>query len=115
MLAFETRPWGRWEEYISEAGYRVKRIIVNPGKRFSLQKHLFRSEIWTIVAGCGLANVGMSMRRVTIGDIIEVPVEVVHRLENDRAVPLVLIEVQLGVCKEDDIVRIEDDWNRTTQ
>lgn len=114
MLTFEIRPWGKWEEYINETGYRVKRIIIDPHKRFSLQKHHFRSEVWTIVAGSGLVTIDDSIHRVNVGEVIEIPTEVIHRLENDQLEPLVLIEVQLGICDENDIVRIEDDWNRIT-
>ena len=54
MLTSEDRPWGRWEEYLNEKTYRVKRIFVSPGKRISLQKHLHRSEIWVVVQGNGI-------------------------------------------------------------
>jgi mannose-6-phosphate isomerase-like protein (cupin superfamily) len=49
----DDRPWGRWEEYLNEDGYRVKRIIVAAGERLSLQRHALRSEHWVIVAGSG--------------------------------------------------------------
>jgi mannose-6-phosphate isomerase len=113
MLTQDFRPWGKWEEYLDEPGYRLKRNIVDSGKRFSLQTHELRSEVWIIVRGTGLATVGPTCLRVASGDVLQVPRAEVHRLHNDGSEPLVFIEVQLGVCKEDDIVRIEDDWNRT--
>ncbi|HQO22816.1 MAG TPA: mannose-1-phosphate guanylyltransferase/mannose-6-phosphate isomerase, partial [Spirochaetota bacterium] len=51
MIFEEERPWGKWEEYINESNYRVKRIIVHSGMRLSLQKHMLRSENWVIVQG----------------------------------------------------------------
>lgn len=112
MLAFETRPWGKWEEYINEPGYRVKRLIVDPGMRFSLQRHELRSEVWTVVSGSGLATIGTWTRRIAVGAVLEIQKREVHRLQNDTSDPLIIIEVQQGICDEEDIERIEDDWNR---
>ena len=53
MLAWDDRPWGRWEEYLNESGYRVKRLFVRPGGRLSLQYHRLRSEFWVVVRGQG--------------------------------------------------------------
>ena len=111
-LDADDRPWGRWEEYLNEPGYRVKRIVVDPGARISLQKHRLRSEHWTIVAGTGLFTLDGTERRVTVGDTAFIPVGGVHRIRNDGDVPLVIIETQLGRCEEDDIVRLEDDYGR---
>ena len=54
MTDSDDRPWGRWEEYLNEPGYRVKRIVVRPGRRLSLQKHAHRREHWVIASGSGL-------------------------------------------------------------
>jgi mannose-6-phosphate isomerase-like protein (cupin superfamily) len=112
MLTSEDRPWGRWEEYLNEPGYRVKRLVVFSGKRLSLQKHAQRSEHWVVVSGQGIVNVDAETRRVTAGDAVHVPAGSVHRIENDGAADLVIIETQLGVCLEEDITRLEDDWAR---
>jgi mannose-6-phosphate isomerase-like protein (cupin superfamily) len=109
----DTRPWGMWEEYLNEPGYRVKRIIVDPGKRLSLQKHEQRSEYWVVVHGSGTMTVGQRTWDVSTGDTILIPKEAFHRVENTGAVPLVVIETQVGVCLEEDIVRSQDDWGRT--
>lgn len=111
-LDADDRPWGRWEEYLNEPGYRVKRIIVNPGARLSLQKHHFRSEHWAIAAGRGEFTLDGETRPVQMGDAVFIPVEGVHRIENDGDSMLVIIETQLGRCLEDDIVRLEDDYGR---
>ncbi|WP_456425085.1 phosphomannose isomerase type II C-terminal cupin domain [Rhodocaloribacter sp.] len=112
LLDSDNRPWGRWEEYLNEPGYRVKRIVVNPGQRLSLQKHRHRREHWVIVRGEGLFTLDQDVTRVRLGDHVEIPVGGVHRIENDGADYLVIIETQLGLCLEDDIIRLEDDYGR---
>ena len=106
----DDRPWGRWEEYLNEPGYRVKRIIVTPGQRLSLQRHKLRSEHWVIVAGEGLFTLDDSVTTVRTGDKVFIPVGGVHRIENSGTEPLLIIETQLGVCDENDIERLEDDY-----
>jgi mannose-6-phosphate isomerase-like protein (cupin superfamily) len=113
MLDADDRPWGRWEEYLNEPGYRVKRIIVHPGKRLSLQKHQWRSEHWVIVEGEGAFTLESETRQVSTGDVLFIPIGGIHRIENGGAEKLVLIETQLGICLEDDIIRLEDDWGRS--
>ena len=111
-LSFEDRPWGRWEEHLNEPGYRVKRLIINPKKRLSLQSHALRSEYWVVVQGEGKFNLDGREECISRGDSLHVPIESVHRVSNTTTEPLVLIETQLGVCMEDDIIRYEDDFNR---
>jgi mannose-6-phosphate isomerase-like protein (cupin superfamily) len=113
ILTSDNRPWGRWEEYLNEPGYRVKRLIVSAGKRLSLQKHAQRSEYWVIVGGQGILTLNDEKRRVSVGDTLSIPIGGVHRIENDAAGDLIIIETQLGVCLEEDIGRLEDDWGRT--
>ncbi len=112
MTDSDDRPWGRWEEYLNEPGYRVKRIVVRPGRRLSLQKHAHRREHWVIASGSGLFTLNAAQRRVAAGDALFIERGDVHRIENDGAAPLVIIETQLGLCLEDDIVRLEDDFGR---
>jgi mannose-6-phosphate isomerase-like protein (cupin superfamily) len=112
-LRSEKRPWGIWEEYLNEQTYRVKRLIVDPGKRFSLQKHQQRSEYWVVVQGQGVVMLNEEQRNVSIGDTIFIPREAVHRLENKGSAPLIVIETQFGVCLEEDVIRLADDWGRT--
>ena len=114
MLTSDNRPWGRWEEYVNEPGYRVKRLVVSAGKRLSLQKHAQRREHWVVVSGRGVITLDDETRRVAVGDTVSVPSGSVHRIENDGAEDLVIIETQLGVCLEEDITRLADDWGRTT-
>ena len=112
MIDHDNRPWGRWEEYLFEPSYRVKRIVVFPGKRLSLQRHHLRSEVWVIVEGEGILTLGSVTREVKTGDIVTIAKEEIHRVENNSSAPLVLIETQIGICPEDDVERLEDDYGR---
>jgi mannose-6-phosphate isomerase len=112
MLDSDNRPWGRWEEYLNEPGYRVKRIIVTPGKRLSLQKHEHRSEHWVIVAGTGEFTLNDTVRPIQTGDVLFIEIGDVHRVNNTGSEDLIIIETQMGLCIEDDIIRLEDDFGR---
>lgn len=112
MIDSDNRPWGRWEEYLNEPGYRVKRIVVHPGRRLSLQKHEHRLEQWVVVQGRGLFTLNDDVSEIGTGDTVRIEVGDVHRLENHGDEYLVIIETQLGVCLEDDIIRLEDDFGR---
>ncbi len=112
MLDFDNRPWGRWEEYLNEPEYRVKRLVLHPEKRFSLQRHMYRAERWIVVSGSGSASIGDEVLDIKRGDVVRVEPKQLHRLKCTGRDPLVIIEVQIGICQEDDIERIEDDWGR---
>jgi mannose-6-phosphate isomerase-like protein (cupin superfamily) len=112
MLSWDNRPWGKWEEYLNEPDYRVKRLFVLPGKRLSLQTHRLRSEHWVVVQGQGILILGETERRFSKGETVSIPLGAAHRVKNDGQGDLVIIETQLGTCQEDDIVRLQDDWNR---
>jgi len=113
MIDSDNRPWGRWEEYLNEPGYRVKRIIVHPGKRLSLQKHAHRREHWVVVQGRGVFTLNGEVRDVEAGDVVRIDAGDVHRVGNEGDEYLVVIETQLGICLEEDIVRLEDDFGRS--
>ena len=107
------RPWGHYRILLKEGRCQVKRIEVLPGLRFSLQKHARRSERWIVLSGTGIATVGKKETPVSQGSYLEVPVGELHRMHNTGHEPLVFIEVQTGdYLEEDDIVRLEDDFNR---
>lgn len=91
----------------------MKRIVVDPGKRLSLQRHRRRSEHWHVVSGTGLVTRETERIRVTAGDSLDIPTGAVHRVQNLGESPLVIIEVQRGdYFGEDDIERFEDDFGR---
>ena len=109
------RPWG-WFETLSLAdGYRVKRILVRPGQRLSYQSHAKRAERWIVVAGIAHVTLDDLEFNHHIHDVVEVGVQVKHRIANQGTDDLVVIEVQLGsYLGEDDITRYQDDYGRNT-
>jgi len=109
----ERRPWGSWEVLAIGEGYAVKRIVVDPDQRLSLQYHHHRSERWTIVAGMGEVQIDEELFVVRRGDHVHIPILARHRLRNHGAEPLILVEVQMGeLVDEADIVRLSDDYGR---
>ena len=108
------RPWGFYESLIEGDRFQVKRIVVNPGHRLSLQKHFHRAEHWVVVNGSALVTCDDAETLVRENESIYLPLGCVHRLENPGRIPLTLIEVQSGAyLGEDDIVRIEDTYGRS--
>ena len=107
------RPWGTYTVLDESNGYKVKRIVVKPGKRLSLQKHHHRSEHWVVVSGTAKVTNGTEEYMVRANESTYIPMGEVHRLENVGKIPLVMIEAQVGeYVGEDDIVRISDDFKR---
>jgi len=108
------RPWGSYQSVDSGERHQVKRIIVKPGQRLSLQKHYHRSEHWIVVRGAARVTVNDVVKTVHENESIYIPIGAVHRLENPGKILLELIEVQTGsYLGEDDIIRIEDDYRRS--
>jgi mannose-1-phosphate guanylyltransferase / mannose-6-phosphate isomerase len=108
------RPWGSYQSVDNGERHQVKRIIVKPGERLSLQKHHHRSEHWIVVRGAARVTVNETVKTVHENESIYIPIGAVHRLENPGKILLELIEVQTGsYLGEDDIIRIEDDYQRT--
>jgi mannose-1-phosphate guanylyltransferase / mannose-6-phosphate isomerase len=108
------RPWGSYQSVDMGERHQVKRIIVKPGGRLSLQKHHHRSEHWIVVRGTARVTVNENIKTVHENESIYIPIGAVHRLENPGKIALELIEVQTGsYLGEDDIIRIEDDYRRT--
>jgi mannose-6-phosphate isomerase len=109
----EDRPWGSFHVIDEELGYKVKRIMVNPGGRLSLQSHRHRAEHWTVASGVATVTVGKTVKRLGPAESVDIAKGEVHRLENDGSEIAVIVEVQFGdYLGEDDIVRYEDVYNR---
>ena len=107
------RPWGTYTILEDSIGYKIKKIIVKPHKRLSLQKHSFRNEHWVVVKGIATVEVENKIFSLSENESTYIKAEQVHRLSNDTNNLLVIIEVQVGsYTGEDDIVRIEDDFKR---
>jgi mannose-6-phosphate isomerase-like protein (cupin superfamily) len=109
----EERPWGWFEILYEEQGLKVKRIMVKPGMRLSLQSHRRRAENWVVVRGKGLFTLGEKTFVLEPNQSVFIPVTGKHRMENPGPEELVFIEVQTGAyLGEDDITRYQDDFNR---
>jgi mannose-1-phosphate guanylyltransferase/mannose-6-phosphate isomerase len=110
------RPWGRYTVIEGGPGYRVKKVVVDPGCRLSLQLHHRRAEHWVVVQGTAQVTVGNKVSQVLANQSVYIPLETAHRLENPGTELLSLIEVQTGdYLEEDDIVRLEDDFWRLSR
>jgi mannose-1-phosphate guanylyltransferase len=107
------RPWGGYSSVLNGERFQVKRLFVKPGKKLSLQKHHHRSEHWVVVRGTAEVTVDGKVTMLTENESIYLPLGCTHRLANPGKMLLELIEVQTGsYLGEDDIIRIEDDFNR---
>lgn len=108
------RPWGWYQTLELQDRFQVKRIVVYPGGRLSLQKHFHRAEHWVVVRGAAQVTVGERVELINENRSIYIPLGEVHRLENPGKIDTEIIEVQTGsYLGEDDIVRLEDVYNRS--
>jgi mannose-1-phosphate guanylyltransferase/mannose-6-phosphate isomerase len=107
------RPWGSYDSIDAGPRFQVKRIVVKPGARLSLQMHHHRAEHWIVVRGTAEVTCGERTQLLGENESTYIPLGVVHRLANPGKLPLELIEVQSGsYLGEDDIVRFEDVYGR---
>ena len=107
------RPWGHYEAIDQGDGYQVKRLVVDAGKRISLQRHQHRSEHWVVVRGSARVTLETTTFDLATNESTYIAAGAIHRLENAGFQPLEVIEVQTGAyLGEDDIERFEDDFNR---
>jgi mannose-1-phosphate guanylyltransferase/mannose-6-phosphate isomerase len=108
------RPWGSYQSLDRGGRHQVKRIVVKPGRRLSLQMHHHRAEHWVVVRGTAVVTIGNEIKTLHENQSTYIPIATRHRLENPGKIDLELIEVQSGsYLGEDDIVRFEDDYNRS--
>jgi mannose-1-phosphate guanylyltransferase / mannose-6-phosphate isomerase len=107
------RPWGYYQSVDEGSRYQVKRIVVKPGARLSLQKHFHRAEHWIVVRGTAEVTRNNEITLIHENESIYLPIGSVHRMANPGRIDLELIEVQTGsYLGEDDIIRFEDAYNR---
>ena len=114
MIKYE-RPWGYFitSSEIQGNNYKVKKLLIKPGQRLSLQKHHFRDEIWTIVQGECEIQIDSNVFNGKKSDYFYISKEVSHRVSNSGDIDLIIVEVQIGDdLREDDIIRLEDDYGR---
>lgn len=108
------RPWGDFRSFCQNEPVTVKVITVQPGQRLSLQKHARRAEMWTVLDDAPM-DITVDDRTWTAGrdEQIWVPLGAVHRMANSGEAPARILEVGFGEFDEDDIVRLEDDYQRS--
>jgi mannose-6-phosphate isomerase len=113
---YDERPWGSFTVLDDElSDHKVKRLVVEPGKRLSYQRHAKRAEHWFVVTGVVTVTLDGVVYEVPAGASIDVGLGKAHRAENRGTVPAVFIEVQVGTYfGEDDIERLEDDFGRVS-
>lgn len=110
------RPWGSYTVLEESANFKIKRIVVNPGAKLSMQMHKHRSEHWVVVSGQATITNGEVQFTLEENQSTYIPKTHRHRLENAGPEPLSIIEVQCGeYVGEDDIVRFEDNYGRMSK
>ncbi|GEM_PF-3336315 len=106
-------PWGYYTVIHQGPHYKIKKIIVFPGQRLSMQMHYHRNEYWLEVEGTARVTVGDDVFLLHPNQSTYIPIRTKHRLENIGETPLEVIELQNGDCiSEEDIIRFEDDYDR---
>lgn len=108
----EIRPWGAYQNLFEAEGFLVKLIEVAPGHRLSLQRHFRREESWIVVSGEGVFELDGAERTIAAGAMVRVGIRQTHRVANRASAPLLILELQRGECREDDIERLADDYRR---
>ena len=107
------RPWGYYIVLSDEPDHKVKRIVVYPDARLSLQRHKRREEHWHVLSGEAIVTRGNDIIRLKPGQSVDIPTHTLHRVQNRGPEDLVFIEIQKGdYFGEDDIERFEDDFGR---
>ncbi len=107
------RPWGYYDSIDVGNGFQAKRISVNPGAKLSLQKHRHRAEHWVVVSGIAKITCGNKTFNLKKNQSTYIPKGEIHRLENQESFELEIIEIQTGdYLGEDDIIRLDDDYER---
>lgn len=109
----DSRPWGRWLVLDTAPCLVVKKLVVTPGGRISLQRHKCRSERWIAMEGVASVLRGEESLLLQPGEGVLIPRNCIHRLANESEQPITVLEIQYGdELSEDDIERFEDDYGR---
>jgi mannose-6-phosphate isomerase len=109
----DCRPWGYYEVLSDAADHKVKRIVVYPGQRLSLQRHQKRAEHWFVIRGAGVVTLDGADSNLETGKAIDITRGAWHRIRNQSGDDMAFIEVQTGeYFGEDDIERLADDYGR---
>ena len=112
-ISLENRPWGKFYVLQETSNYKIKRIEVKGGHRLSYQYHNGRAETWVIIEGKAKVTINDKTENYCTGETVIIPRKAKHRIENITTENLIFIEIQTGdYFDEDDIIRLEDDYNR---
>jgi len=108
------RPWGYYITLFKTKEFKIKILCINPDKRISLQYHLHRNEIWTILRGIAYVTKGLKFKEYYPFEHLVINKNEIHRVYNsDRKIRLLILEIQYGdKLIESDIVRLDDDYKR---
>ena len=113
MVIEEKRPWGRFERFTLNEKCTVKLVYVEGDKRLSLQYHNNRTEFWKVISGPIKVQIGDETKTLQAGDTITIPQKVTHRMIGDGK-DAIILEISFGDFDESDIVRLQDDYKRST-
>lgn len=111
-LFVEDRPWGSFEQFLTNAVGTVKVITVEPQQRLSLQRHKFRDEMWRVLDGPVDVRLDLAEWQAQTGDTIWIPRTTLHRMGNSSGHPVRILEIAFGAFDELDIERLDDDYTR---
>jgi len=106
------KPWGQYTDVYRSPPVVFKIIDISPGEEISYQYHNSRQEFWYISSGQGFLTIEGTGIEVSAGDCFHIRVGERHGIKNSGNLPLTISEMQFGDCKEDDIVRLKDKYNR---
>lgn len=109
----ENRPWGNFERFCKNENTTVKILQVNPNEQLSLQFHRYRNEFWKVIDGEGSVTLGEEVKSAKKGDVFHISKETTHRISTTNS-SLRILEISFGHFDEEDIVRLEDKYNRDT-
>ena len=113
MNSIVQKPWGLYQILEQGKNHLVKKILVKPGGKLSLQSHKYRSEHWIIVEGVATITINKKIKNLKSNESIFIPKQAKHRLENNKKKNLIVVEVQYGnSLQEEDIIRYEDAYGR---
>ncbi|MGD0744637.1 MAG: phosphomannose isomerase type II C-terminal cupin domain [Verrucomicrobiota bacterium] len=111
-IGFVKRPWGSFKQFALNQDCTVSLMTVLPGQRLSLQSHTGRAELWIVIDGGAVVQLGERERVRKAGDEIWIPANKKHRLGCEGDKPVRVLEVAFGNWQQDDITRYDDDYQR---
>ncbi len=112
MKSFKVeKPWGNFEQFSTNENATVKLLHVEPNEALSLQFHYHRDELWRVIDGIGAIVIGKKTIPVKKGDEFFIPRKTTHQITTTHS-SLTILEISFGKFDENDIVRLEDKYNR---